>query len=148
MAYAIVELVKKLSVSISLSQSIQNTMLIRTEAQCTPFVANDGCNIIELLHPKHLADADATGLNFSLAIAEVEIGKETYHHVLEQDEVYYLLAGKGEVHIDGKSALVSIGDAVLIPSGSEQWIRNIGDVVLRFAAIVSPPWTAEGDRLV
>lgn len=123
-------------------------MLIRTEAQCAPFVANDGCNIIELLHPKDLVAAGASNLNFSLAIAEVEVGKETYHHVLEQDEVYYLLAGQGEVHIDGEAANVSTGDAVLIPAGSEQWIRNIGDNVLRFAAIVSPPWSADGDRLV
>ena len=123
-------------------------MLIRTEAQCTPFVANDGCNIIELLHPNRVPGAGAAGLNFSLAIAEVDVGSETYHHVLDQHEVYYILVGEGEVHIDGESASVVSGDAVLIPAGSEQWIRNIGDVVLRFAAIVSPPWTAEGDRLV
>jgi len=123
-------------------------MLIRSEAKCEPFTANDGCNIIELMHPKNLPDSSAAALNFSLAIAEVDIGKETYHHVLAQNEVYYLLAGEGEVHIDGESAAVVSGDAVLIPAGSEQWIRNTGEVVLRFAAIVSPPWTAEGDRLV
>ncbi len=123
-------------------------MLIRTEAQCVPFVANDGCNIIELLHPNRLPEAEAAGLSFSLAIAEVDVGSETYHHVLDQHEVYYILTGHGEVYIDDESASVSTGDAVLIPAGSQQWIRNIGDVVLRFAAIVSPPWAAEGDRLV
>lgn len=123
-------------------------MLIRSEAKCEPFIANDGCNIIELLHPKHFSDASVATLNFSLAIAEVDVGKETYHHVLAQDEVYYLLTGEGEVYIDSESAQVCSGDAVFIPAGSEQWIKNTGEIVLRFAAIVSPPWTAEGDRLV
>ena len=123
-------------------------MFIRSEADCQSFVANDGCNIIELLHPKHAKESAVGELKFSLAIAEVTVGKETYHHILEQDEVYYLLAGEGEVHIGEDIAQVRQGDAVFIPAGSVQWIQNIGESVLRFAAIVSPPWTVEGDHLV
>lgn len=123
-------------------------MYIQTEAECSAFIANDGCEIIELLHPRKFPSTIKKRLNFSLAIAEVEVGSETYRHVLEQDEVYYLLAGKGEMHIGEDVAEVSRGAAVLIPGGQVQWIKNIGDEVLRFAAIVSPPWTADGDRRI
>ena len=121
-------------------------MFIRSEPDCQPFVANDGCNIIELLHPKQAEVVN--NLKFSLAIAEVEVGKETYHHFLEQDEVYYLLAGEGLVYVDAEIARVVQGDAVFIAAGSVQWIRNTGPSVLRFAAIVSPPWTEQGDHLI
>ncbi|MGR8950226.1 MAG: cupin domain-containing protein [Gammaproteobacteria bacterium] len=121
-------------------------MYIRSESKCESFVANDGCDLIELIHPKNFGKAQTLG--FSLAIAEVAVGAETYHHRLDQNEVYYLLSGHGEVHVDAENAAVSSGDAVLIPAGSVQWIRNIGDTTLKFAAIVSPPWTPEGDHLI
>ena len=121
-------------------------MYIRSEFGSESFTANDGCRIIELMHPKH--GDEAKSLGFSLAIAEVAVGEETYHHYLDQSEVYYVLAGQGEMHVDDKVENVAGGDAILISPGSVQWIRNIGDVTLKFAAIVSPPWTTAGDHLV
>ena len=123
-------------------------MYIRSESGCEAFVANDGCSIIELLHPKHMQFELAAKLDFSLAIAEVGINQQTYCHVLEQHEVYYMLSGEGEMHIDEETAKVSAGDAIFIPAGSTQWIKNLGEGALKFAAIVAPPWTAEGDHLV
>lgn len=117
-------------------------MLIKSFAACRPLIANDGCRIFELLHAKN----DAVELPYSFAVAEVEPGERSYRHRLRQTEVYYVLAGRGRMHIGEDTRELASGDAVLIPSGAEQWIENIDDTLLRFIAIVSPPWSAEDDE--
>jgi mannose-6-phosphate isomerase-like protein (cupin superfamily) len=117
-------------------------MLIKSLSACPPLVANDGCRIFELLHSKN----DAIELPYSLAVAEVEPGERSYRHRLRQTEVYYVLEGRGRMHIDEDMRELASGDAVLIPGGAEQWIENGHDTRLRFIAIVSPPWSAADDE--
>jgi mannose-6-phosphate isomerase-like protein (cupin superfamily) len=117
-------------------------MLIKAESRCRRFVANDGCKIRELLHPKN----DDIDLGFSLAIAEVEPGATTYRHRLRQAEVYYLIEGEGVVHVGDEEQAVAVGDAVFIPPNCAQWISNSGSETLKFAAIVAPPWRREDDE--
>lgn len=119
-------------------------MLVSSTAECPPFTANDGCLIREVLHPEKTGVA----LPYSLAVAEVAPGACTRRHRLAQDEVYYLLAGLGCMHIEAETRVVLPGDAVHIPGGHVQWIENIGRETLRFVALVSPPWTAAGDELL
>ncbi len=116
-------------------------MLIKSEKNCDAFVANDGCTIVELLHPKN----DAVDLPYSFAIAIVEAGQASYRHRLRQTEIYYLLSGAGLMHVDDEVELVQEGDAVVIPAGAVQWIENRGETRLKFAAVVSPPWREEDD---
>lgn len=117
-------------------------MFVKNLNDCEEFTANDGCRIRELLHP----DNDPVELPFSFAIARVEAGKQTYKHRLKQMEIYYILAGQGGMHIDNESQHVTVGDGILIPAGSIQWIENTGDRPLQFIAIVSPPWREEEDE--
>ncbi len=116
-------------------------MLVRRMADCVAFEAVDGCLIRELLHPAH----GDCALPYSLAVAEVVAGGRTHPHRLDRDEVYFVLHGAGRLHVDGASADLATGAAALIPAHSVQWIANPGPDVLRFAAIVSPPWSADGD---
>ena len=116
-------------------------MLVKHSDDCAPFIAVDGCVIRELLHPAH-GDYD---LPYSLAIAEVAVAGATFPHRLDRAEVYFVLAGSGRLYVDEESSVLDRGAAAVIPAGSTQWIANIGDEVLRFAAIVSPPWAADGD---
>ena len=116
-------------------------MFVKKTSDCEAFVANDGCNIRELLHPKN----DAVDLPYSLALATVEIGKQSYQHKLEQTEVYHILQGHGQMIVDSEVCEVVAGDVIVIPEQALQWIENIGNEPLIFAAIVSPPWTEEGD---
>jgi mannose-6-phosphate isomerase-like protein (cupin superfamily) len=110
-------------------------MLIRRSQDCEEIIANDGCSLIELLHPNRL------GLNlpYSLAVAKVLPGQSTHTHVLAQTEVYFIIQGRGLMHIGQESAEVAAGDAVLIPTGQTQWIENTGAEDLRFIALVNPP---------
>lgn len=117
-------------------------MRIRRLDDCEEIVANDGCRLRELLHP----GKDGSGIAYSLAIAWVDPGERTHPHRLEgHREVYLVLEGRGTMHIGGESAHVAAGDAVVIPGDATQWIENPGPGVLRFAAIVDPPWRAETD---
>ena len=116
-------------------------MFVKKITDCDLLEANDGCMIRELLHPKN----DAVELPYSIAVATVTQDQQSYAHKLVQDEVYYILTGQGRLYIDNESSPVSKGEVFLIPANSVQWIENTGDSDLVFLAIVSPPWTKEGD---
>jgi len=116
-------------------------MLIKRTSECNEFTANDGCRIREVLHPAN----DGIDMPLSLAVARVEPGKQSYAHYLKQVEVYYILEGRGLIHVGEETAEVGPGDAVYIPPGASQWIENRGEDELLFIAVVSPPWSNEDD---
>jgi len=117
-------------------------MFTKSLADCPPLLANDGCRIFELLHPAK----DAVELPYSFAIAEVEAGESSYRHRLRQTEIYFILDGRGRMHVDGETRELGVGDICVIPAEAEQWIDNIGNTRLRFVALVNPPWRAEDDE--
>ncbi len=117
-------------------------MFVKTLNECEAFVANDGCHIKELLHPGN----DPVDLPYSIAIAKIETGNNSYRHKLQQIEVYHILSGQGLLHVDDETRELNIGDVAVIPAEAIQWIENNGDGDLVFAAIVSPPWKAEDDQ--
>ena len=119
-------------------------MFVKKLKDCESLIANDGCIIRELLHPAN----DPVNLPYSIAIATVERDQQSYAHKLEQDEVYYILQGEGCMYIDDESRFVSSGDIIAIPANASQWIENKSEIELVFAAIVSPPWTKEGDTRI
>ena len=108
------------------------------------FTAGDKTILREVLHPKN----DAIEMNYSMAHAVVLVGEKSLPHILHgRSEVYFILSGKGEVHIDEETQVMEIGDTVFIPAGARQWIENMGEVELVFLAMVSPPWS-EGSEEV
>ncbi len=117
-------------------------MMCKSLSACVPMIANDGCRVFELLHPEY----EQLALPYSLAVAEVEPHASSYRHRLEQAEVYFVLAGRGLMHIDDETRELVAGDAVFIPPGAQQWIDNLEGECLRFIALVSPPWTSAGDH--
>lgn len=117
-------------------------MFVKKISDCEEFIANDGCQIRELMHREN----DPVELPYSIAIASVEVGKQTYKHRLKQIEVYYILAGQGDMHVGDEAQDVSAGDGILIPAKAVQWIENTGDRPLQFVAIVSPPWRDKDDE--
>ncbi len=116
-------------------------MFVKKTLECDAFVANDGCTIRDLLHPKN----DAVDLPYSLALATVSVGQKSYRHKLEQTEVYHILQGHGRMFIENEDNKVGAGDVIVIPAKAIQWIENIGCEPLIFSAMVSPPWTEDGD---
>ena len=119
-------------------------MIIRDLANCRYFRAADNTLICELLHP----DREGLDLPYSIAHAVLQPGAASLPHRLKTStEIYFILEGEGEMHIDTERSLVSAGQAALIPPGSWQYIRNTGDIILKFICMVSPPWRAEDEEI-
>lgn len=120
-------------------------MLIRKLQNCPEIIAGDHTRLRELLHPDR--EYPFTG-RYSLAQAIVAPGEASVRHRLRTDEVYYILSGTGEMHVDDETATVSAGDAVDIPPGSAQWIENTGEEDLVFLCIVDPAWRETDEEVL
>ncbi len=108
---------------------------------CEEIIANDGCRLKELLHPKN----DPLDLSYSFSVATVEPGKSTYHHTLKQSEVYFILEGQGRLHAGSETTDLVKGGSALVLADQEQWLENTGKTDLEFIVIVSPPWREKDD---
>ena len=118
-------------------------MLVRSLMDCPEFVAGDGTQLRELLHP----DKQAIALRYSLARAVVPVGVTSLPHALTTSEVYYILQGQGEMHIEDEVQTVGPGDAVYIPPNARQFIRNVSEVPLEFICMVDPAWRKEDETV-
>ncbi len=121
-------------------------MIIRDSATCPHTRVMDRSILCELLHPDKVAGAE--GLDCSIAHAIVPYGGSTLPHRLHRStELYYILEGTGEMHIDGEISVVMPGQIVLIPPETVQYIVNTGADDFVFLCIVSPKWQAEDETL-
>jgi mannose-6-phosphate isomerase-like protein (cupin superfamily) len=119
-------------------------MLVTHLDECREFVAADGSLLRELLHP----DKQPAQIRYSLAHAKVSPVQKTLPHRLTSCEVYYILAGRGMMHINQEARSVGPGDTVCIPPKSVQHIENTGDTDLVFLCIVDPPWRTQDEELL
>jgi mannose-6-phosphate isomerase-like protein (cupin superfamily) len=119
-------------------------MIIKDLANSRYLQAADDTYLCELLHP----DREGLDLPFSIAHAILQPGAASLPHRLKtSSEVYFILEGEGEMHIDSEKAAVRAGQAILIPPGSWQHIRNTGCFSLKFICIVNPSWRAEDEEV-
>ena len=118
-------------------------MLIRKLHECEEFIAGDGTLLRELLHP----DKQLIALRYSLAHAVFPGDQTSIPHSLTTAEVYFILTGQGEMHIDEAVQMVEPGDAVYIPPNARQFIRNCGSEPLVFICIVDPAWRREDETV-
>ncbi|MDL5047266.1 cupin domain-containing protein [Oscillatoria amoena NRMC-F 0135] len=118
-------------------------MLIRKLHECEEFIAGDGTQLRELLHP----DKQPLELRYSLAHAIVPVGQTSILHSLTTSEVYYILSGEGEMHIDEEVQRVEPGDAVYIPPNAKQFIHNCSQEPLVFICMVDPAWRKEDETI-
>jgi mannose-6-phosphate isomerase-like protein (cupin superfamily) len=118
-------------------------MIIKNLADCRYFRAMDNTLLCELLHPER----EGLNLPYSIAHAVLQPGETSILHRLKTSaEVYFILEGAGEMHIDCETSPVRAGQIVLIPPGSWQYIGNSGDCALKILCLVSPCWRAEDEE--
>lgn len=95
----------------------------------------DGIGSVKLTH---ITDAEGlcnVGRLFS--IMELEPGDSIGSHIHEEDfEIYYILEGNGQVTDDNLVKKISAGDAMITHKGHEHSIKNTGDSVLKFIALI------------
>lgn len=102
-------------------------------------VAPDGSEIYF-----RVLDADRA----SLVEVELAPGKTTrpvQHRTVE--EIWYVLAGSGEVWIESATRPMMPGDVVVIPTRTPFQFRSIGPEPLRFLCYTSPPWPGEPEAI-
>ena len=119
-------------------------MFVINLQDCPEFISGDRIKLRELLH----RDKGDFSFGYSLAHAKLPAGKATAPHRLKTSEVYYILKGKGIMHIDKEQRRVSSGDAVYIPPRSKQYIKNTGKRALEFLCIVDPAWKKEDEEIL
>lgn len=113
--------------------------MITTKAESTPHVSPYGEVVYELLSCKV-----SQTQNYSLAHIEILPGQASplhYHPKIE--ESYYILAGRGEMILDGKSTKVGPGDCIGISPTVKHKIINLGDEALKLLVVCAPGWTPD-----
>jgi len=119
-------------------------MLVKKLEDCREIVAADKTMLREVLHPKN----DGIELRFSVAHARLDIGHASLPHRLRTTEIYYILKGRGIMHINQESQEVREGCAVYIPPSAVQHIDNTGNEEMEFLCIVDPAWRVEDEEIV
>ena len=77
----------------------------------------------------------------SLAMETFSPGqRNAAHWHTELEEIYYIVAGSGEMEIGQERRVVRAGDSILIPPNQVHCLRNTGEVDLRLLCPVAPPW--------
>jgi len=117
-------------------------MLHKRADRVPTFQASDGCLLAEVIHPAN----DGTSPGVSLSRASLPPGGATKPHRLDFLEIYYVLRGRGVMHVDDHSQAIGPESCVHLPSGAVQWVENTGSDDLVFLCICHPAWRAEGDH--
>ena len=68
----------------------------------------------------------APGLKLVFRKRALKPGSAIGYHVQKEDEIYYVLSGRGIMTVDGKSFEVGAGTAVLTRPGSSHGLRQTG----------------------
>lgn len=77
--------------------------------------------------------------HFCMGMVELDPnGGQVPWHNHEQEEVYFVLEGTGEMCIDDERREVGGGQAVHIPSGAFHQLTNVGDTPLRMVYCYGP----------
>lgn len=76
-----------------------------------------------------------TAMSFFMEL-DLPAGAVIGRHLHEgNEEIYYVLSGKGEMTVDSSTMVMEAGDACLTKSGSEHTFKNIGDGELRILVV-------------
>jgi mannose-6-phosphate isomerase-like protein (cupin superfamily) len=63
-------------------------------------------------------------------------------HEQKEDEIYYVLSGKGSMTLDGKTVEITPGTAVLTRTGSTHSLKQVGDedlvIMINYEAVPRP----------
>ncbi|MGQ9702054.1 MAG: cupin domain-containing protein [bacterium] len=119
-------------------------MIIKRLENIKEFIANDNSRLKEIINPRK----ENLKLRYSLAYAQVQKNRKTLKHCLRYSEVYFILKGKGVMHIDAEKRIVKSGDTIYIPPGSVQFIENKGKRPLEFLCIVDPAWKPDCEKIL
>ncbi len=110
----------------------------------TAYQTKDGSEIRELMHP-----AQHSNQKQSLAEARVKSGQTTQPHKHRNtEELYYILQGMGDMHLNERCFSVKPGDCICIPPDTIHHIHNPHVDELVFLCCCSPAYSHDDTELV
>ena len=71
--------------------------------------------------------ANTPGLKLVFRKRALKPGSGIGHHVQNEDEIYYVLSGRGLITLDGKTEEVGPGTAILTRTGSSHSLKQVGN---------------------
>ena len=90
-----------------------------------------------IINNRYLDSHDLNNGIQGLYINDLEVGSEIGYHIHEGDEeVYYILEGKGLVNDNGVEKEAASGDFIYTKSGEGHSLKNTGDKPLKFMAFI------------
>lgn len=108
------------------------------------FLAGDHTRLRELLHPAK----QPLALEYSMAHGVLAPGARSKRHRLASSEVYYIIAGRGRLTVDGAVVAVEPGSVVYVPPGGTQSLDNVGSTDIEFLCLVDPAWRPEDEEVL
>ncbi len=119
--------------------SEMNEMDVTNIGDVAAFTTKDGSKIRELLSHRNSCIR-----NQSLAEARLPVGGATTpHHHPAAEEIYYILAGQGEMRIERSVRRVGPGDAIAIEPGEMHQMTNVGSEPMTFLCCCAPAYGHE-----
>ena len=63
-------------------------------------------------------------------------------HEQKEDEIYYVLSGRGQMTVDGKAFEMKPGDAILTRPGTSHGLKQVGDedlvILINYEQVAKP----------
>jgi mannose-6-phosphate isomerase-like protein (cupin superfamily) len=119
-------------------------MIIKKLQNLNKIDGNEGTIISQIFHPHNTL----SGIRYSISHCTIKPGKRSKRHKMKTSEVYYIIEGKGIMHIDEETQPVTKDAAIYIPPFSVQFIENTGITDLKFLCIVDPAWRQEDETML
>jgi len=86
-----------------------------------------------------LASARTCGAgHLTTTLVEIQPGGEQRLHAHRPEQVYFILAGSGEMTVGCETRTVRPGDCVFVPSGTRHGVANRGHELLRYFSAAAP----------
>lgn len=84
----------------------------------------------------------APGLNLVFRKRALKPGSAIGYHEQKEDEIYYVLSGRGQMTLDGKTVDVGPGTAILTRTGSSHGLKQVGTddlvILINYEQAASP----------
>lgn len=111
---------------------------VKHASSCHEYSTEERCFITEISNSDNDPD-------LSIALARVEPGVTTaWHSLIDTAERYLIVSGQGLAEVgDLAPQALATGDALLIPAGVKQRIKNTGNADLLFYALCTPRFLPE-----
>ena len=118
-------------------------MIIKKNEDIEVIEGSEGTRIKQIISPVETNNV----IRYSIAHCTISPGKSSKPHIMKTSEMYYILEGKGIMHIDSETKQVNQNDLIFVPPMSNQFLENSGEIDLTVLCIVDPAWKKENEIL-